>query len=309
MDAGKLERIGRRQDGVVSVAQAVESGLSLWQISRRRAQGRYQRSRRRTVVFGGVPPTWRQAVRIAQLAAGTGVAISHSSVARLYGLEPGYTDEDCLEVSAVLKRKVRLEGVRAHRTRTWEEGDVIERFGFTVTSPLRLLIDLSSRLGVAGTGRLLDEMLRRKLATLQELADRLPTLRPAPGRSVRVLRLVLAQRWKGYDPGESTLEARLIRVIKRKKFPLPVQQHRIRDGRFKARLDFAYPDVKLFLEGDGFGFHSTASDLDNDSRRRNELVVRGWLPLTFTWRMRDKEIEATLARMYDRNTGTWTLPR
>jgi hypothetical protein len=178
-----------------------------------------------------------------------------------------------------------------------------------ITSPLRTVVDLSSRLGVEGTGRLLDDMLRRRLVTIAQLRDRLACVRPAPGRSVRVLRIVLAARDDTYDPGESTLEARIRRVIHRKGFPEPVGQHPVRDASLSVRLDFAYPDVKVYLEGDGFGFHRMRSDLDRDVRRRNGLVQRGWIGLHFTWDMTATEIERALATLYDRATRTWRLPR
>ena len=177
-----------------------------------------------------------------------------------------------------------------------------------VTSPVRTVIDLSSRLGVDGTGRLVDDMLRRKLLTIAALRERLLGLRAAPGRSMRVLRAVVAVRDTTYDPGESTLEARIRRVIARKRFPSPVGQHWVRDRGFAVRLDFAYPDVKVYLEGDGFGFHHTRSDLDRDVRRRNGLVERGWIGLHFTWKMTDAEIERHLAALYDRATQAVAAP-
>ncbi len=311
-----LEDLAERQDGVVSVAQAVASGLSPGQIGRRRAAGRYRRSRRGVVPIAGVPPSWRQAVRIASIAAGADVVVSHASAARLYGVElprsvhPRWRrDNVFIELAGPLPRHVRLDGVRGHRSGTWESGDVRRIAGMAVTSPLRTVIDLSSRLGIDGTGRLVDELLRRRLLTVDELRARVMTLRPAPGRSVRVLRAVAAARSPQYDAGESTLEARIRRVIERKGFPAPDGQHWVRDGPFAVRLDFAYPDVKVYLEGDGFGFHRMASDLDRDVRRRNGLVERGWLGLHFTWRMTDAEIEAHLASLYDRATRQWRLPR
>jgi Transcriptional regulator, AbiEi antitoxin len=312
----RLEDLAERQDGVVSLAQARWCGVSQGQIAWRRSSGRYRRCRRGVVRVAGVPPSWRQAVRIAALAAVGPVAVSHASAARLYGLElpPAVhrrwqADSAFIELSAPIVRHVRLDGVRGHRSGTWEEGDIVARAGLAVTSPLRIVIDLSSRLGVDGTGRLVDEMLRRKLVTVAALRDRVASLRPAPGRSVRVLRAVVAARDQTYDPGESTLEARIRRVIRRKGFPAPVGQYWIRDATLAARLDFAYPDVKVYLEGDGFGFHRFASDLDRDARRRNELVQRGWIGLHFTWRMKDAEIEAKLDALYDRANLRWRLPR
>lgn len=314
--AESVEDIAERQDGLVSVAEACRAGLSRRQIWRRRASGRYRRSRRGVVQIAGVPPTWRQAIRAVSISAGDRVAVSHGSAARLYGVDlaeavhPRWRrDVAFLEVSGPIGRHVRMGGVRGHRSGVWEPGDLIQRHGFVVTSPLRLVIDLSSRLGVDGTGRLVDELLRRGMLRLRDLRERVMAIRPAPGRSVRVLRTVVAARRDRYDAGESTLEARIRRVIDRKGFPAPAGQHWVRDDDFAVRLDFAYPDVKVYLEGDGFGFHRFASDLDRDVRKRNGLVARGWLGLHFTWRMTDAEIEAALDRLYDRRTRTWRLPR
>jgi very-short-patch-repair endonuclease len=126
---------------------------------------------------------------------------------------------------------------------------------------------------------------------------------------VRVLRVVVAARDDSFDAGESTLESRIRRVIRRNGFPAPVGQHPVRGPGFSVRLDFAYPDVKVYLEGDGFGFHRMASDLDRDVRKRNGLVARGWIGLHFTWRMKDAEIEQQLASFYDRAAKQWRLPR
>ncbi|MBA3286770.1 MAG: type IV toxin-antitoxin system AbiEi family antitoxin domain-containing protein [Acidimicrobiia bacterium] len=311
-----LEDLAERQDGVVSVGQAQAAGLSFGQIGRRRRCGRYRRSRRGVVQIAGVPPTWRQAVRMASIAAGAEVVVSHASAVRLYGIElppavhPRWArDNAFIEVSAPLLRHVRLDGVRGHRSRMWATDDVRIVAGMAVTSPVRVVIDMSSRLGVDGTGRLVDDMLRRRLITMTELCARLEDLRPAPGRSVRVLRIVAAGRSLTFDPGESKLEARIRRVVERKGFPPPVGQHWVRDGTFKVRLDFAYPEVKVYLEGDGFGFHRFASDLDKDVRKRNGLLERGWVGLHFTARMTSAEIEATLARFYDRSARQWQVPR
>ena len=311
-----LEDLAERQDGVASVAQALASGLTRRQIAWRRAQGRYRRCRRRVIHIAGAPTSWRQKLRIAALAAGDRVAVSHGSAVRLYGLEMPTSvhrrwrrDNAFLELSAPDPRHVRLDGVRGHRSGMWEDGDVRVVAGMPVTSPLRTVIDLSSRLGIDGTGRLVDDLLRRKLLTIAELRERLPLLRPAPGRSVRVLRIVVAARDDSFDAGESPLESRIRRVIRRKGFPSPPGQYWVRDGKFEVRLDFAFPEIKVYLEGDGFGFHRMRSDLDRDVRRRNGLLERGWIGLHVTAIMKDAEIEHLLSTIYDRTTGTWRPPR
>ena len=207
-----LEDLAERQDGVVSVEQARLLGVRRGQIAWRRSSGRYRRCRPGVVRVAGVPPSWRQAVRMAALAAGEPVAVSHASAVRLYGLELPKAihrrwrrDGTFIELAAPLARHIRLRGVRGHRSGTWAPGDVVMHAGVPITSPVRTVVDLSSRLGVDGTGRLVDDLLRRPLLTIAELRERITELRPAPGRSMRVLRAVVAARDETYEPGESTL--------------------------------------------------------------------------------------------------------
>jgi hypothetical protein len=107
---------------------------------------------------------------------------------------------------------------------------------------------------------------------------------------------VLAARLPGYDPGESELEARIARIIQAHGLPRPAHQHRVSYGSHRYRIDLAWPDRKLYLEGNGFGFHMLATDLDSDARRQNELVLDGWIPIEITWRMTDGEIATTIRR-------------
>lgn len=191
---------------------------------------------------------------------------------------------------------VRLAGVKAHRTGTFEEGDITSRREIRCTSPLRTVLDLSGTLSVGELGKLVDHFLRTKLLRLEELRGRVSRTRSAPGRSVRALHRVLRDRIPGYDPGESELEGRLARIIIRAELPAPTQQHRVSYGAARYRVDFAWPDRRLYLEGNGFGWHQLSSDLDNEATRQNEFVLDGWMPIELTWRMTDQVIETTLRR-------------
>lgn len=68
-------------------------------------------------------------------------------------------------------------------------------------------------------------------------------------------------------------------------------------GRFVAEVDFAYPDVRLFLEVDGYDVHGSASALTDDLDRQNRLVALGWTPLRFTWPMVVRRPEAVAERI------------
>lgn len=272
--------------------------------------GRWRTARRAVAAVNGAPRTWRQSLRAAIVAAGPEAFASHESALALYGLESISDGLGRIELSAPLLRQIRMDGVVAHRSGTLVEGDVVRRWEFACSSPVRTVIDMSGRLNVTVLGRLVDEMVRRRLLRVGELRERLAELRPAPGRSVVTLRAIVAARPDGFDPGESDLESRVMRVILRHGFPRPEPQRWIRTSDRRLRPDWAYVEPMIFLEGDGFGFHRFASDLDRDSRRRNALVLVGWRPLTFTWRMTDGEIVATLDGVYDRATSQWRpIPR
>jgi len=63
----------------------------------------------------------------------------------------------------------------------------------------------------------------------------------------------------------------------------PVAQHPVLvDGHLIARLDFAYPELKIGIELDGYAFHSGREAFERDRHRLTELVNEGWHMLVFT---------------------------
>jgi very-short-patch-repair endonuclease len=63
----------------------------------------------------------------------------------------------------------------------------------------------------------------------------------------------------------------------------PVPQFTVRgsDGAFLARVDFAYPDLRIAIEYDGV-WHADRDQLRRDRRRLNGLVAEGWAVLHLT---------------------------
>jgi len=54
-------------------------------------------------------------------------------------------------------------------------------------------------------------------------------------------------------------------------------------GQPVARLDFAYPDMRLGIEADGFKHHGGHERWAEDLRRENRLKLLGWTLLRFSW--------------------------
>jgi len=292
------EQWAERHDGLLPKEAAAKSGLSRGQRARRRANGRSRPVRRGVDAVAGAPQTWMQQVRAVALTCGPRVAVALSTAARLLGA--GFVDDDVIHVIGPPSRLVRLAGVTYHRSITLEPGDLVKRYGIQCTSPLRTVIDMSGALSLDALGKLVDHFLRSRQVTLEALRERVDRLRPAAGRSIKRLRAVLAARIPGYDPGESDLEARIARIIDREGLERSTQQHRVRLDGHRYRIDLAWPNRKLYLEGNGFGFHRLSSDLDKDAVRQNALVLDGWTPIEITWRMPDSLIADTIRRFLAR---------
>lgn len=296
--AMRPEDWAERHDGLLSSDAASNAGLSRGQMARRRETGRYRALRREVFVIAGAPPTWMQQVRAVALSCGPKVAVAHLTAARLLGAD--VVDDGTIHVIGPISRLVRLDGVTCHRSTTLEPEDLVQRDGIACTSPLRTVIDMSGSLSIKELGKLTDHFLRTRQLKLEALRERVDRSRPAPGRSVKRLRIVLSSRIPGYDPGESELEGRIARIIDSTGLARPAQQHRVRLGGDRYRIDFAWPERKLYLEGNGFGFHRLSSDLDSDAVRQNNLVLDGWTPIEITWRMPDALIADTIRRFLSR---------
>ncbi len=291
----EMYRWAERHDGLLTVAVLRRAGWTDAAIDYHRSTGRLRPIRRGVVAINGTPPTWRQAVRAVLLGAGVCAALSHETAVRV--LLGWIGDEEQIHVLVALGHQVVLDGVRCHRSGLIEPGDIVCRGELTCTSPLRTVIDLSGSWSAKRLGLLVDEFMRRSMLDLSELRRRVDELRPAPGRSVATLRAVLSRRPGRYHPGESPLEARIAQVIIAEQLPPPVQQLRWSVDGHRYRFDFAWPDQRVYLEGLGFGFHSMASDLEDDARRQNDLVADGWRPIEITWGMSDREIGQSIRRL------------
>jgi very-short-patch-repair endonuclease len=101
-------------------------------------------------------------------------------------------------------------------------------------------------------------------------------------RGAGILRELLEHRGDT-RPTESPLETRLARLLRRARLPRPVAQYEVvRDGAFVARLDFAYPELRVGIEVDGYRYHSSRSAWQRDIERANALARLDWKLLRFT---------------------------
>ena len=64
----------------------------------------------------------------------------------------------------------------------------------------------------------------------------------------------------------------------------PACRYEVRSGnRLLGRVDFAFPEIRLAIEVDGYEHHASLHAFQHDRARQNELVAAGWTVLRFTW--------------------------
>lgn len=287
-----LNQIARTQHALVTHDQALAAGLTPSQIRRRHRSDEWSVVRPRVYAITGAPPTWMQAVAAVALCTQPGAWIAHHTAAALWGLQGA--EADAIHVVTSLDRRVRLQGVEGHRSGALFTADLATRQRIPVTTPGRALVDISSRLSYRQLGTAIDDAIRRRILSLSSLRQCVGRLTEAPGRRLAMLHELLAERVPGYDPGDSDLETRVLRLLVATGFPPPAQQHRVRIGGRTFKIDLAYPARRLAIELDGWEFHRSRTAFDDDRSRANLLVANGWTLVRFTSRSSDEEIVGCL---------------
>lgn len=221
----------------------------------------------------------------AWLLAGASVAVSHDSAALLLGLT-GVKNPPLIHISlprAGRRSPTGTEGVVIHNVRDLEPLDIVKfKNVLPLTSATRTLIDLSRMCDPESFELMLDEALRRGLTRLSRLRWRLRTI--GQGREGVALLNGLIEEREGAGLSQSVLETKFLRLLKRARLPIPVQQFEVFLAGRRAFLDFAYVDQRLAIEVDGYRYHSGIRSYQRDRDRNNALTNLGWRILRFTWK-------------------------
>ena len=297
----RIETLIVSQRGLVTIEQL--RGARIDDDRRYRLVKKKVLRRLRPSVYGivGAPDTWERGLLALVLSTEHAVA-SHASAARLWSF--AVRPEDRYEITVPRSGPTRLPAGIVHRSDTLHDEDVRRRDGIPCTSFERTLCDCSALLSPSQLGRVLDDGLRRNVASLDRLKRCAERLESAPGRHMSGVRWLLAERGRGFHPGGSRSELLVLEVIREAGLPLPVQQLEIKVSGKTYRPDFAWPEAKVFAEFYGVAFHSGASAVVADNRRLTDLSAAGWLPLVFTYASTEQEIvAATRAALRQRGVG------
>lgn len=293
-----LASVAARQHGLITHAQAHAAGAKDHHLQRRLENGRLVRVRVGVYAVAGAPATQEQAWLAAVLAAGEAAVLAHATAAHLWRLRhrPG---DDRIHVATPPCRRLRLEGVVQHRSGLFAPADRGQLARIPVLTAARTLAEVAGELGRVRLGRSVDDAIRRRITSLEDVRACHARLAGPGRRRLRDLKHVLRERLPGYDPGGSDLEIRALSAIAHAGLPLPVQQHRVRiEGRTRF-IDLAYPDVKIAIELGGWDWHGSRSARKDDLARTRQLQRAGWIVIEFAEDDSDEELVRTIAAILD----------
>ncbi len=216
-----------------------------------------------------LPLTHRLRARAAAILLLPGAVLSGRSAAVLWGVPLAETDDPVECTVDPSRRGGAIRGVRVTRRRLPDE-DVVRRNGVLVTTPLRTALDLARIEPPDEAVVCLDQFLRSRLVTLDEVRAAAAATTGPGCRRIRAA----AARADGL--AQSPQETRLRLLIHRSSLPRPIAQYVVRDARgFVATVDFGWPEHRVALEYDGL-WHGEAQQVGKDRRRLNRLTAAGW---------------------------------
>lgn len=265
--------------GIITRAEAAELGYSTSAIDRRIKQGLWIPVFRRIYRVASVPRCYEQDV-LAAASVAKGAAAMRTAV-RLHGLH-GY-DGRLVETISATTRRPRSGRFIWHHTDRLPDCDIVHVGPIPITTPTRTLVELGAALPPNLVEVALDSALRQGKTSLPALHRKLAEKCGSGHSGAGVLRRLLDERPDGGVP-ESALETRLRRILINHRVPQPVAQFVVEEnGRFVARLDYAYPDLKVAIECQSYEWHSGRQSWENDIERHNRLQSLGWLIVYVTW--------------------------
>lgn len=219
----------------------------------------------------------------------TEVVVSHTSALPFYDAPTWGVDLSLVHITRKDQTCGRREaGVHPH-SGALLDGDVARRDDLEVMSATRVALEVTTVADVEASICVVSHLMHEGHTSLEQLRARYELMRHWPDtlKTDLVLRLSDARF-------ESVAECRTYYLCFREGLPMPEIQHEIRDehGRVVATVDFAWPELGVFLEFDGNVKYEKllkpgqrASDVVIAEKRREDEIRRltGWRCIRLTW--------------------------
>jgi hypothetical protein len=276
-------QIAKRQFGVISRLQAQAAGMSTDMLYRRLADGRWELLYRSTYRITGVPPSQPQEAMAACLRVGRDSFVVGRTAAAAWGLQGGRWKPP--EVATPRRIAASRHQIAVRSSTTHSRLDVTHLGALPITTPTRSLIDLAGGVDERTLELALDQSLRSGRVTLPTLASRVAELKASRLPGLHNLRSLINDRDPACALRPTELQTLLRRWLVAWEFPNPVFQFGVTLPDYgRSRLDFAYPDLLVGLEGDSYEWHSGRDAFERDRARISEYASLGWIIIQTTHR-------------------------
>lgn len=223
-----------------------------------------------------LPVTHRLLISAVGLSLPVGAGFAGRSAAVLWGMPELAAVNDPVEVALPVGTRWHPgDGVRARPVLPGQE--LVRRGRWPTTSRVDTAVDLLRWADEDDGVVLLDQLVNAGLVQLADVRQAVAGLPRCRG-SARARRAAASADGEAESPQETRLRLLLLRGG----LPAPVAQFRVLDdGGFVARVDLAYPDLRIAIEYDGLWHGGRTAFLD-DRRRLNRLLAAGWVVLHVT---------------------------
>jgi REase_MTES_1575 len=289
--------LAEKQNGLIMSEQLVSLGLNHQAIGRRRDSGLLIEFLPGVYRLVGSVANWLLFVKATYMwLRGRGV-LSHRTSAALQSLVEGTPYP--IEVSTTGYLRSPQEDIQIRRVVDLSSRDLRWFDGMRITNPTRTLIDLAGVLDRQRLDHAIDEARRRRVTAERPLRETLERLGRRGRRGASVIANILEQGEFNLSVPGSPFERRLLHFLSAHLFPAPERQYEILDDRgdLVARVDFAYPSLKIAIECDGKKHHFGIRDWENDVERRSKLAALGWRVIHISWDMLVNRSDELLRRL------------
>jgi very-short-patch-repair endonuclease len=271
-----IRGLAERQHGVVAWRQLVALGLAEGLIKSRVKDGQLVLLHRGVFAVGhrriGLYGEWMAAA----LASGPCAFLSYGTASQLWGIRGSRRP---IEVTRVAGHR-RPHGVRLHQTRSLPDEHVTREAGIPVTTLERTLLDTASRLDERQLEHDLVAADRSRRLHWQRLWKVL-TEHGRGRKGVGRLKRVAARVDPRFADAISTSEIDFLILCREEGLKMP-QVNVLVEGK---RVDFYWPEERLIVEADSYGFHADRSSFELDHQATVDLEVAGYRVHRTTYKM------------------------
>jgi very-short-patch-repair endonuclease len=276
------------QRTIVTHGQLIALGCGQRRVAHWVNRGRLQ------VVFHGVYSVVRDELPLlareqaALLACGERAFLSHHTAAFIWGLRKWRPTD--VEVSVVGRYRASSKGIRVHRIQRIDRRELRHHEGLWLSSPERAVLEIAATLSPGEVADAIDDGIGGRVLDRRKLTDLLARHRGRRGAGR--LAAVLAGG-SGTTITRSRAERAFLKLIRDARLPEPAVNQPF--GRWE--LDFFWPDHRLVVEIDGYGFHSGPGAFHRDHEKDLALADARLDVRRFTRDHVVKQQPAVLARV------------